>query len=289
MQISEHVHAVKIPFDLRNRAGEKVIDRFVYVFLIYGQRIYLIDTGVAFSEQLTFDYIRKTGRRPDEMSKIMVTHSHPDHIGALKAIKELIACPVIAHGAERDWIENIDKQFAERPIANFYTLMGGSVQVDETIDEGDVIRLDDDDSLNLRVFHTPGHSRGSSSYYLEADKVLVVGDAIPVPGDLPIYDDPWTSVESIKKLMRVREANTLLSSWAEPIFGDKVRTAMEQGANYIKRLHELVVEIVNDDPLIDTVAMCQRVLESVNIPAKMALPLVVRSLAASLPHKDRVF
>jgi len=81
MQITKHIHAIKIPFQIAIGPGKKV-DRFVYTYLIYGKKICLIDTGVASSEQVIFDYIRKTGRNPDDISLIVLTHSHPDHIGA---------------------------------------------------------------------------------------------------------------------------------------------------------------------------------------------------------------
>ena len=46
MKVTEHIHAIRIPFKLETGPG-KSIDRFVYVYLIYGERICLIDGGVA--------------------------------------------------------------------------------------------------------------------------------------------------------------------------------------------------------------------------------------------------
>jgi glyoxylase-like metal-dependent hydrolase (beta-lactamase superfamily II) len=48
-----------------------------------------------------FDYIRSTGRDPSEIVLIILTHSHPDHIGAARAIKQLTGCSIAAHPAER--------------------------------------------------------------------------------------------------------------------------------------------------------------------------------------------
>ena len=63
MQITDHVHALKIPFQITDPSGQK-IDRFVYAYLIYGQKIYLIDSGVASSEKIILDYLKATGRSP---------------------------------------------------------------------------------------------------------------------------------------------------------------------------------------------------------------------------------
>ena len=46
MQMTDHVHALKIPFQITDPSGQK-IPRFVYAFLIYGESICLIDSGVA--------------------------------------------------------------------------------------------------------------------------------------------------------------------------------------------------------------------------------------------------
>jgi hydroxyacylglutathione hydrolase len=99
MQISNRIHALKVPFQITDKSGMKV-PRFVYVYLIYGEKICLIDSGVASSEDVIFDYIRKTGRQPEEISLLILTHSHPDHIGSALAIKKASGCTVAAHAAE---------------------------------------------------------------------------------------------------------------------------------------------------------------------------------------------
>ena len=46
MQISNHVHALKIPFQIPV-AEDNFLDRFVYVYIILGDRICLVDSGVS--------------------------------------------------------------------------------------------------------------------------------------------------------------------------------------------------------------------------------------------------
>jgi len=68
MQISEHVHAIRIPFQVPIAPG-KAVERFVYSFLIdAGDNLCLIDSGVAGSERTLFDYLAKMGRRPEDIS-----------------------------------------------------------------------------------------------------------------------------------------------------------------------------------------------------------------------------
>ena len=86
MKVTEDIHALKIPFKLRV-GSDKTLDRFVFAYLIFGDQICLIDSGVAGSEAIIFDYVKKAGRNPREITRLVLTHAHPDHIGAGRAIR----------------------------------------------------------------------------------------------------------------------------------------------------------------------------------------------------------
>jgi hydroxyacylglutathione hydrolase len=282
MQVTEHIHAIKIPFQVRSFSGISV-DRFVYAYLIYGvERICLIDCGVAGSERVLFDYVRMTGRTTGEIAMIVQTHAHPDHIGATRAIKEATGCIVAAHPGDMSWIEDVELQCKERPIPNFQSLVGGSVVVDCILEDGDVIDLGD--GLRLDVLHTPGHSNGSISLVLHEDQALFSGDAIPLAGDLPIYDDVLASVESIKKLKGIDGVKVLLSSWDDPRDGTQVYQQMDDGLQYLQRIHEAVINVVEDDPSLaaNDAELCRRVLVELGFPEQAANPLVARSFVANV-------
>ncbi|HUW65770.1 MAG TPA: MBL fold metallo-hydrolase [Spirochaetia bacterium] len=283
MQVTEHIHALKIPFRLRAPSGQ-TIDRFAYAFLIYGQRLCLIDTGVASARAEIFEYIRKTGRGPDEISLIMQTHTHPDHIGATRSIKEATGAAVMVHPAERAWLEDVDLQFRERPVPGFYDLVDGSVEVDRLLEDGDVVDLGN--GLKLEVFHTPGHSGGSLSLLLPEDGVLFCGDAVPLPGDIPIYEDVTAAVRSIKRLKKLTGIRCLLASWDDPREGDRACQAMDEGLEYLQRVHEAVIEAAGDCPPL-TQELIRPVLAALGLPARAANPLVSRSLEAHLRVLDR--
>lgn len=57
MKITDYIHALKIPFQIIDPTGLK-IQRFVYIFLICGRKICVIDSGVANAEQIIFEYLR---------------------------------------------------------------------------------------------------------------------------------------------------------------------------------------------------------------------------------------
>ena len=126
MQITKHVHSIKIPFQVKTDSGN--LNRFVYSYLIYGDNTCLIDSGVVSSEDIIFDYMEKIGLKPTDISLMVLSHSHPDHIGSAKSIKEKSGCKVMAHSGERSWIEDVELQAKERPVPNFHLLVGGFCQ-----------------------------------------------------------------------------------------------------------------------------------------------------------------
>ena len=219
MQITPAIHALRHPFRIQVAPGI-AIDRFVHSYILAGATITLIDTGVAGCENTIFDYIRSISRDPREISLIILTHSHPDHIGAAKAIREATGCSIMVHPAERVGIEDVDRQNRERPVPGFSTLVGGSVIMDHKLTDGDTIDPGGTREYELQVFHTPGHSAGSISLFMSGNGTLFCGDAVPVVGDLPVYYDARQSVQSVTKLRAIRGIRVLLSAWDEPREGD---------------------------------------------------------------------
>ncbi len=278
MQILKNIHALKIPFQIPVGPG-KMVDRFVYVYLIYTDRIWLIDSGVAAAETVITGYIRNSGRSITDIAGIILTHSHPDHIGSAKPLQEASGCMVAAHSAERSWIEDVDLQARERPVPGFHSLVNGPVRVDRLLKDGDIIEAGK--SHRLVVIETPGHSNGSISLLLREQGVLISGDAVPIPGEMPIYEDASASMASIRKLQAMQGIKFLLFSWDDPREGQSAYEALDNGARYLERIHKSVREF--GDPGSDNpAAFCAPVLRDLGLPIAMANPLVARSFRAHL-------
>lgn len=284
MQVTEHIHALKIPFKLRV-GPDKTVDRFVFGYLIFGDEICLIDSGVAGSDGMILNYIKQTGRDPRDISRIIFTHSHADHIGGGPALRKQTGCNVAAHVDARPWIEDVDRQYAERPIGNFYDLVGGPVEIDSGLKDGDQVDLGDGETLE--IFHTPGHSKGSISLLYNKDRALFSGDAVPKPDTVPIYEDVAVSIESIKKLKQIEGLKILMASWDDPQTGDGVYASMDAGLNWFQRIHEAVrAETAGSDAL-DQEDLCARVLKRLGFPKIPLVPIVVTSIGAHLKLLDR--
>ncbi len=280
MPVTKHVHALKIPFQIPIKPGV-TLDRFVHVYLIYGHdRVWMVDTGVAGSEKTIFEYLARTGRTPNQVAMVIQTHSHPDHIGASRAIAQIVGCPIAAHAAEKDWIENVEAQFRERPVPGFHTLVGGSARIDQVLADGDTIDLGD--GMNLKVLHTPGHSRGSISLWFGTDRALFTGDVIPLPGGIPIYDDVVALAESLKRLKAMPDIALLLPSWGEPVKGELAYKMIDESLGYLQRIHEIVIKAAGSGGPPEPMELCGRVARELRLPEAAATPLLARSFLANL-------
>jgi hydroxyacylglutathione hydrolase len=286
MEIVPSIHALRHPFRIPVAPGI-ALDRFVYSYLVFGETITLIDTGVAGCEARIFDSIRSTGRDPSEIALIILTHSHPDHIGAARTIRQATGCSIAAHAAERAWIEDVDLQNRERPVPGFAALVSGSVQVDHELADGDFIEPDGSRAGEMQVIHTPGHSPGSLSLFMDANGALFSGDAIPVAGDLPVYDDALASVRSVQRLRRRAGIRVLLSAWDEPAYGEEAYRRMDGALASLQRIHDAVragAGAGSPDPM----ELTRTTAAALGLPPEAVTPLLARTFAANLRVRERL-
>jgi hydroxyacylglutathione hydrolase len=279
MKVTERIHAIRHPFRLAVDDGVYV-DRFVYSYALIGERICLIDAGVSGTSGLIEEALKSLGRSIEEVKLVLLTHAHPDHIGGCPAVRERSGAVFGAHEVDRRWIEDVERQYRERPILNFFELVAGPVAVEKVLKEGD--RIEWDPHQHIRVIETPGHSLGSLSFFFEEEGALFSGDAIPAAGTLPIYVDPRASIESIKKLQKMPGVRYLFSSWHEPLTGEVISKVMEEGIQFIERIDAIVKELEKAKPSASLEELSLLALERLGIKAKKVLPMVQTSFGSHL-------
>ncbi len=102
------------------------------------------------------------------VKKIVLTHGHYDHVGAVNQLKEFSGASVYAHEKEKELIKR-----PELSLSMYFDPMFPTPMVDVYVREGDVISAG---KISLRVIHTPGHTGGSMCLY--SDGVLLSGDTV---------------------------------------------------------------------------------------------------------------
>lgn len=280
MRVTDRIHAIKIPFKVPI-SPDISVDRFAFVYLVFGDSIHLIDSGVSEAESTLWEYIKGQGREPKEIANLILTHSHPDHMGAAKSIKDQTDCTIFAHKSERNWIEDTTQQFRERPVPGFQSLVGGSVKVDHPVEGGELLELEK--GLVFKVIHTPGHSRGSISLWFEDEKSLFSADTLIFPNDLPIYENISDCLSSIGTLRQIENIEYLFSSWEPPIQGsEKIDKRMEESIAYLQRIHSAVISSSNNEIQQDIMELCQKIVSELGLPQFAVNPLVAKAFASSL-------
>lgn len=102
---------------------------------------------------------------------ILLTHAHFDHIGAVEPIRNEYGIKVYMHSLEKDWLTNPDLNGSSRyPFGPIST----KNPPDSLVGEGTFIIGD----FTFDIYHTPGHSPGSVSYYFANEDILIAGDTL---------------------------------------------------------------------------------------------------------------
>lgn len=148
---------------------------------------FLIDPGAQAKELLGL--IREQGWI---IEKILLTHGHFDHMGAVNELRRELGVPVLAHRCSDEYLKDAQK--------NLSALCGPAILVEDVdyLDDGDVIRLEADPKVCLQVIYAPGHTTDSVLYYSERDKVAFVGDLI-FKGSLGTWQYPGGNREDLLK------------------------------------------------------------------------------------------
>ena len=204
--------------------GVHMVDTYANTFLLVDQRLILVDTSVEENAAKLLDYLTRIRMKPSDIATIFVTHTHPDHVSGLAAIKRLSPAKVAASRVESDFISK-KRTYTGPPGAARQRHPG--TPVDVLLDEGGV-------QDGLRMVFTPGHTTGSMSLLDESRSLLIAGDAINNEGRLQPMDDaynvdPAQHRASIKKLAGFSFENMVMGH-GTPVLGGASRKVQELAA-----------------------------------------------------------
>ena len=148
------------------------------------QDLSLIDAGLTTKGTYKIQSIQKAGIELSAIKRIIMTHTHLDHIGCLAEIlKQIPWAELWVHRFEADLLEQGDErgvygmdmfrglcqsQFGLKPGA-FKFQVNRKLQGGETLDVGGTV---------WEVVHIPGHSVGSIGLYHPSTKTLIPGDVV---------------------------------------------------------------------------------------------------------------
>lgn len=159
-----------------------------------------------------------------ECQQIWLTHSHLDHCGGVKELKDLTGAILYAHPIEKEMRAHVTD------ICAMYGLPVGMMQncpePDHYIEGGSELKIGDN---FFTALFTPGHSPGHLSLYNASAKVVLGGDALFAGSigrtDLPGGDHP-TLIDAIRRELFTLPEDTVVLSGHGPdtTIGEEKRT-----------------------------------------------------------------
>lgn len=137
----------------------------------------VIDTSMPYMKSGIKTSFKQIGKIfPEDVDMVVLTHTHPDHIGNVSMFKN---AKIYVRSEESDSIP-------------------GAIGIDS----------DKEIARGVRLVHTPGHTAGSMSVFIDADRrYAVAGDAMPTADNFhkmvppALNQDPNVALESMKRII----------------------------------------------------------------------------------------
>ncbi len=197
-------------------------------FLVGTGPVYLIDPGAVDPDEQRrlFDVLDDAAADGRRLTSVVLTHHHPDHVGAANACARRYGVPVWAH-----------------PLTA--AKLQGKVEVHRHLNEGDRLDLgpapDGNGRWHLEALQTPGHASGHLAFWEPRYRLLFAGDMVstlssvivaPPDGDLTVY------LDSLRRLTTY-DCRLLLPAHGAPTSRPRL-TLEEAVAHRLKREEQLV-------------------------------------------------
>lgn len=170
---------------------------------------FLIDPGAEADKLISF--IKKNNW---VIEKILITHGHFDHIGAVETVHKELNIPYYIHQNGKEYLSN--------PALNLSSYFGAPITLNNAqfLTENDIISLDSNPEIKLKVIHTPGHTQDSVLFYDEQNNLAFVGDTI-FKASIGRTDFPGGNGQQLKKSIETKvftlpEQTALYSGHSDP-------------------------------------------------------------------------
>ena len=148
------------------------------VYLVdFGDELVMIDSGAGNSSSQLDRNIEMLGLKPSKLTQIILTHCHIDHIGSATYFREKYKSEIVIHELDARALETGDSM---KTAANWYGTTFPPTRVDRKLKGAhEILNFGQED---LHCLHTPGHTPGSISVYLDrAGQRILFGQDIHGP------------------------------------------------------------------------------------------------------------
>jgi hydroxyacylglutathione hydrolase len=199
----------------------------------------LVDCGLMDMGSYKLDELKNGGIPLSQVKRVIMTHTHLDHVGCLPEI--LQAIPHAEVWVHQDEAASLEKGDARIVFGNqmFESMIRAQYQIPDNFFKIAVQRkLQGGETLNLggllfTVIHVPGHSIGSIGLFNEAHRLFISGDTIYADGAIGRYDLESADPAQLRKSLDLIAGlgvnillpchNRIVKSGADPMVKNTVR------------------------------------------------------------------
>ncbi len=164
---------------------EMIPDSHVYLIgMPSSEDLTLVDAGLVGKGKYKLQSVTKAGIELSSIKRVIMTHTHLDHIGCLAEImKEIPSAELWIHTLEAEPVEQGDDrcvygmQMFKQMCQTQYRLKDDAFRfkVHRKLQGGETLEIGD---MSWEVLHIPGHSMGGIALYHKSKGILIPGDVI---------------------------------------------------------------------------------------------------------------
>ncbi len=196
--------------------------------LVLEDGVTLVDAGLPGSAGRIGRYLSSVGRSLDELTRIICTHGHPDHVGG---VRELAGdgVQVLMHAADATGIAvGLRAALASRSRGRMLAYVTRRPAAVTPLEDGAVIPV----LGGMRVIHVPGHTPGSICLFAARGGLLFVGDALEMQGGRPSFasrifsEDHAQARRSVQRLAELDVQTIIFSHY--PPWRDEPRAVLRE-------------------------------------------------------------
>ncbi len=163
-------------------------------YLVGDRKLYLIDpsTPDPSEQEKLWELLDQATAEGNKLQGVLLTHDHPDHIGAVEETLRRYELPIYAHRLAAEALPHIE--------------FSGFLEHHQELELGP--SPDGEPGWKLRVYHLPGHAPGHLAFQETRYQGVIVGDLISTLSSILI--DPRdghlaTYIESLHQLKSITE------------------------------------------------------------------------------------
>ncbi len=192
---------------------EFIPDAHVYLIGKSGSSdLSMVDAGLMGKGEYKVNTIKDLGFRLEDIKRVIMTHTHLDHVGCLREIMEMMPwLELWVQEAEAGPLEEGDERIVygmdmfQTMMQSQYNLKAGdfTFRVQRRLQGGETLPIG---GMNWEVLHIPGHSPGSIALYDREDRVLIPGDTVYADAAIGRFDLHGADAGELKaSLLRLAE------------------------------------------------------------------------------------